>query len=55
MGVLSEKSVASLGAPDNANPVPSRAKATWIPIASAISLPVNHLTTTFDTVIPHNS
>ncbi len=31
---------------------PSRAMATCIPIASAISFPLNHFATDFDTVIP---
>ena len=35
-----------------AKPVPIRAHAISSPIANAISLPLNHLTMIFDTVIP---
>ena len=46
------KALAIRGDPNNARNEPKRAKAISVPIASAISLPLNHFTIILDTVIP---
>ena len=54
-GVDTEYFCATTGLRLRASAVPNRASETCSPMASAISPPVNHLTMTFDTVMPHIS